>query len=379
MQGRGALIAVLVAALAIAAAQPATGSRYLQVGITDEASLLYGSTAKTVATYDKLHVQVARLDLYWGGPLGVAKSRPLHPTNPADPAYDWSLYDPVVQQLAAKGIKVLFSIYGTPSWANHGEGLNVAPRNPLDLKKFARAAALRYSGTYTTGGVELPPVRYWLAWNEPNNPVFLRPQFQKVGTHWVIASAKAYAKICNAIYNGVHGVGIASERVGCGATAPRGNNQPLSSRPSISPLAFLAAVKRDGLKTFDAWDHHPYYSNPSRTPTSAIPSGGAVELGNLDTLIRQVTREYGNKRIWITEYGYETNPPDPIFGVSWAKQAAYLTQAFRIVRANPRVDLMLWFMLRDDPNLNGWQSGLITVGGKHKPSFAAFQAMASGF
>jgi hypothetical protein len=40
---------------------------------------------------------------------------------------------------------------------------------------------------------------------------------------------------------------------------------------------------------------------------------------------------------------------------------------------------MLWFMLRDDPNLNGWQSGLITVGGTHKPSFAAFQAMASTY
>ncbi len=92
-----------------------------------------------------------------------------------------------------------------------------------------------------------------------------------------------------------------------------------------------------------------------------------------------MTKEYGNKRIWITEYGYETNPPDAIFGVSWAKQAAYLTQAFRIVKANPRIDLMLWFLLRDDPNLNGWQSGLVTVGGKHKPSFRAFQALAAGF
>ncbi len=139
-------------------------------------------------------MQVARLDLYWGGPLGVAKRRPAHPTSPADPAYDWSLYDPVVQQLSAAGIKVLFSIYGTPAWANGGKGLNVAPRNPLDLKKFAHAAALRYSGTYEAGGVELPAVRYWLAWNEPNNPVFLRPQFQQVGSRWVIASAKAYAQ-----------------------------------------------------------------------------------------------------------------------------------------------------------------------------------------
>jgi Glycosyl hydrolase catalytic core len=376
---RGALLVALVAALAVVVSQPASGSRFLQVGITDEASLLYGPTEKTVATYKQLHVQVARLDLYWGGPMGVAKSRPAHPTNPADPAYDWSVYDPIVQKLAASGIKVLFSIYGTPSWANGGAGLNVAPHNPLDLKKFAYAAAERYSGTFVSGGAKLPAVRYWLAWNEPNNPVFLKPQYQMVGKRWVIASAKAYAKICNAVYDGVHAIGIASERVGCGATAPRGNNQPLSSRPSVSPLAFLAAVKADGLRTFDAWDHHPYYSNPSRTPTSAALSSGAVELGNMDTLIRQVTKEYGNKRIWITEYGYETNPPDAIFGVPWAKQAAYLRQAFAIVRANPRIDMMLWFLLRDDPNLNGWQSGLITAGGKKKPSFAAFESMASGF
>ena len=42
---------------------------------------------------------------------------------------------------------------------------------------------------------------------------------------------------------------------------------------------------------------------------------------------REVTRLYGNKRIWITEYGYQTNPPDRLFGVCWRNQARYLTQA----------------------------------------------------
>src|SRR5262249_17305608 len=162
-------------------------------------------------------VQVARLDLYWGGPLGVAKMWPAHAADPADRGYDWSLYDPIVQQLSAAGIKVLFSIYGTPSWANGGAGLNVAPRNPLDLKKFAIPGAKRYSGSYVVNGSKLPAVRDWLAWNEPNNPVFLKPQFQREGKRWVIASAKAYAKICNAVYDGVHSIGISSERVACGA------------------------------------------------------------------------------------------------------------------------------------------------------------------
>jgi len=238
---------------------------------------------------------------------------------------------------------------------------------------------MRYSGTFVAGGVTLPRVRYWLAWNEPNNPVFLTPQYKRIGKRWVIESARSYAKICNAVYSGVHAIGITADRVGCGGTAPRGNNQPRSTRPSVSPLAFLSAVKADGLRTFDAWDHHPYYSSPSRAPAAAVPNGKSIELGNINTLIRLVTKLYGNKRIWITEYGYETNPPDRIFGVSWAKQAQYLTDAFAIVRHNPRIDMMLWFLLRDDRSLNGWQSGLFTVGGKKKPAFAAFRSMASGF
>jgi hypothetical protein len=148
----------------------------------------------------------------------------------------------------------------------------------------------------------------------------------------------------------------------------------------VSPLAFLRAVKTAGLKTFDAWAHHPYYSGPNDTPvTKPVSTNGApvtaVTMGNLSTLIKLVTQLYGNKRIWITEYGYQTNPPDTLVGVSWAKQAKYLTQAFGIARANPRIDLMLWFLLKDDPDLGGWQSGLITITGRHKPSFAAFEAL----
>jgi hypothetical protein len=261
--------------------------------------------------------------------------------------------------------------------------MNVAPTRAVDLRNFAVAAAKRYSGTYMgPDGKILPAVKEWLAWNEPNNPIFLAPQYRKTSTGWVMQSASDYAKICNAIYNGVHAALAVNERVACGGTAPRGNNDPSSSRPSVSPLAFLRAVKLAGLKTFDAWAHHPYYAGPSDTPTTrpVTPKGApatAVTLGNLSDLIREVTRLYGNKRIWITEYGYQTNPPDPIFGVSWAKQAAYLTEAFAIARQNPRIDMMLWFLLKDEPNLAGWQSGLITYSGVKKPAFAAFMKMAA--
>jgi hypothetical protein len=378
----GLVLAICATALLAATAQPAAGSRFLRVGIYDEAQTLYGPVDKTFASFKQLHVQEVRLNLYWGGRFGVAKRRPRNATNPADPAYNWSLYDRTVIDAAASKVHVLFSVYGTPTWANGGRGANVAPTNANDLRNFAIAAARRYGGAYQgPDGRILPAVKEWLAWNEPNNPIFLSPQYRKVKTGFVIQSAVDYAKICNAVYSGVHSGAAVGERVACGGTAPRGNNNPSSSRPSVAPLAFLRAAKKARLKTFDAWAHHPYYGSPTETPsTKPLTKNGApvtsVTLGNLGDLIKTVTQLYGNKRIWITEYGYQTNPPDPIVGVSYAKQAAYLTQAFAIARKNPRIDLMLWFLLKDEPTLAGWQSGLVTFTGKHKPAYNAFMRMA---
>jgi hypothetical protein len=377
------LIAVLATAAIAATTQPADASRYMRVGIYDEAQTLYGPVAQTFTMFKQLHVQEVRLNLYWGGRFGVAKSRPKNATNPADPAYNWDLYDRTVQYAEQNGVHVLFSIYGTPSWANGGKGANVAPTQAADLRNFAYAAARRYSGKYLgSDGRVLPTVKEWLAWNEPNNPIFLTPQYKKTSKGWTIQSAVNYAKICNAVYNGVHATLAPSERVGCGVTSPRGNNNPSSARPSVSPLAFLRAAKKAGLKTFDAWAHHPYYGTPSDTPASKpVTAKGtpatAVMLGNISDLTKEVTRLYGNKRIWITEYGYQTNPPDALFGVSWAKQATYLTQAFAIARKNPRIDMMLWFLLKDESNLSGWQSGLLTASGKKKPAYNAFMKMAA--
>ena len=69
-------------------------------------------------------------------------------------------------------------------------------------------------------GTVLPRVRYWTAWNEPNLPIGLVPQWKRVGKHWVIQSARDYARICNAVVDGVHGTLIPGEHVACGDTAP---------------------------------------------------------------------------------------------------------------------------------------------------------------
>jgi len=397
---RLALLAALVAAVTglCVSASAATKSSHLLVGINDEANTLYGNPGYAFPVLKELHAQVLRVNLYWGGTQWAVANdrRPADPNDPGDRAYTWTLYDRLARYAAQYNIKLLFSILFTPSWANGGKARNTPPTDYKDLENFAYAAAERYSGLWTpppwqrdptnaTSDTPLPKVTMWTAWNEPNNPIWLTPQYKRVGGKWIVASAQSYAKICNAIYNGVHSPDLGplpGEQVACGVTGPRGNDSPASTRPSVDPLTFLTQSKHYGLARFDVWAHHPYYGKPSESPLFKPPPGSrAVELGNIGVLLSKLSSLYGPKHLWITEYGYQTYPQDRVFGVTWAKQALYLSQAFALARANPRIDMMLWFMLKDDTNISvGWQSGLLTSSGKKKPAFPAFvrAALASG-
>jgi hypothetical protein len=83
-----------------------------------------------------------------------------------------------------------------------------------------------------------------------------------------------------------------------------------------------------------------------------------------------------NIRIWIDEYGHETKPDGEPKGVSRATQAAYAAQAMAIARKDPRVEMFVWFIFRDDKT-SLWQSGMQTRTGAAKPALARFRAAAA--
>jgi hypothetical protein len=127
----------------------------------------------------------------------------------------------------------------------------------------------------------------------------------------------------------------------------------------------------------DAYAHHPYPLLPRvETPWS----GGCghcetVTMATLERLISAVRRELGPKRIWLTEYGYQTSPPDPWLGVPWARQAQYVAEAALRAWKAPYVDMLINFMYWDDaPDevRSGWQSGFYSASGEAKPSLRAF-------
>jgi hypothetical protein len=128
-------IALALAAAALVAVPSASASRYIQHGIFDDAQINYGDPDKVFPQLKQLNTQLIRVNLVWGGPNGVSKRKPVNPTNPNDPAYDWSVFDRTVFYAQQNGIKVVFAIVGTPPWANGAKGVNVVPKSALDLER----------------------------------------------------------------------------------------------------------------------------------------------------------------------------------------------------------------------------------------------------
>jgi hypothetical protein len=110
-----AAIFFLAAALAVPAAQ---AKRHMLIGMQDDAMTLNGNPGVTFNTLKQLRVQIVRVNLNWNQ---VAKRRPAHPQDPADPAYDWDLYDRADRYAAQNGMQLLLTFLFVPSWANGGK------------------------------------------------------------------------------------------------------------------------------------------------------------------------------------------------------------------------------------------------------------------
>ena len=110
----------------------------------------------------------------------------------------------------------------------------------------------------------------------------------------------------------------------------------------------------------DAYAHNPYPLRPLETPsTGGCDHCETITMATLERLQREVRRRFGSRmRIWLTEYGYQTNPPDRILGVSKALQARYVSEAAQRSFAARNVDMLIHYLYQDEPDVSRWQSGL---------------------
>jgi hypothetical protein len=338
-------LALCVGAAAFAVT-PARASSRIQYGIQDDGWLLYGGGTidYKVEVLQRLGVDVVRYTIRWDR---VARRQPADARDHTSPAYDWRAEDPILRGLRSGGIDVVVTLLGTPDWANGGRAFNWAPSGQRSFADFAYAAARRY-----------PWIRKWTIWNEPNQARWLRPTSPAVYVEQLLNPA--YAAIHSATRGAVVAGGVTAPRAGAGG--------------GQSPVAWIRGMGAAGAR-LDAYAHHPY---PVR-PSSETPSQGGcahcstITMANLERLVREVRQSFGRKRIWLTEYGYQTNPPDRTLGVALVTQAHHLSAASYRAFLAPDVDMLIQYLLYDDAEPAGWQSGLFTQPGAVKPAYWAFR------
>jgi hypothetical protein len=364
------LLGVLVFALAaVGAALPTAthSARPMLVGFQDDPGFRWSADRSSVITdAARAHATIIRATADWSQ---IAPVRPRLAIDPFDPAYRFADLDDLTRTAAMNGITVMLTIWGTPEWANHGRGPNYAPERMHDLYDFSQAIADRYSGLHPG----YPFVGYYTIWNEPNSGRFLAPVFDAAGNP---RSPTLYAGICRFAYAGLK-AGNPLATVAIGQTSSRGSEVGRPGAGSIAPGTFarlLAAGNPD--VPFDAWAHHPY-SDLGYGPYQRYRFPN-VNLSTLHTFEQKLDLWFHRSDIpiWISEYGMETRPARR-GGVSVDEQAAYVKQALAIAAADPRVQMFIWFTLRDDPTYTTWDSGLIGDAGVRKPAFAAFAGAAA--
>jgi hypothetical protein len=433
MVSRIRILAALVVALValIMLAPSAALADHTQLSTFQDDAYLIDSPTSTVehvlTVLEGLGVEQIRVNVQWAtiapDPLSTVEPSGFDPTDQADyPAANWAPYDRLVELAGAAGISVDFNITAPgPLWAMGNDSpttraANHWEPNPVQFYYFVYALGTRYDGD--TDGI--PRVSTWALWNEPNQPGWLAPQALKVHGKEVAQSPRMYRALADAAYEGLYFSGHtgSGDTILIGETAPEGDAQ-LGFYTPITPLPFLrdlycvnaryqrlrgsaaaalgcpaggsaATFVKDNPVLFYAtgYAHHPYYfthaPQVSATNSNFIP---LANLGRLEGFLDSVFDSYSVHRrlpLYLTEYGYQTKPPDPYQVVTPAEQATYLNQADYIAWRNPRVRTVSQFLLYDAaPNVlfkpsqfdywDTFQTGLLFQNGAYKPAFFSYR------
>ncbi|MEA2154152.1 MAG: hypothetical protein QOE11_292 [Solirubrobacteraceae bacterium] len=308
-------------------------------------------------------------------------------TNPATyPAQNWDRYDNLLKAASDRGIKVYFNVTGPgPLWASTPPPKSLrriaATYKPKvgAFKQYVTAVGTRYGGSYRDENGShglLPRVSFWSLWNEPNQGGWLTPQWETRGGQKIATSPILYRKLYQAGYQGLAASGhrVDNDVILMGETAPLGSDAKTEKSP-MRPKEFLrelfcigpdgnpytgaAASIREcgdfasgGPLRANGYAHHPYTKNVA--PTVRDPNPDSVTMANIDDLgttlddIASKTNDVpSGLPLFMTEFGFETNPPDPFSGIDPNLQAKYNVQGEFMAYSNPRIASQAQFLLAD--------------------------------
>lgn len=414
--------AFAVCALALALAPPADAKRTIKVGFGDDVfsdGLFFDPDASVRELWfdrtEKTNAELVRVNVYWNRVASGTGSEPLDPTNPADPAYNWSDIDRIAREATAHGLDPLFTVLLAPEWAE-GPGRPSFEKarsgtwkpSAGKFRDFAEALGTRYSGSYPdpdNPGQSLPAVKYFEGWNEPNLQLYINPQ--RVGKK--NTSPDIYRDLLNGFYDGIKAGSPSAKVLGAG-TGPFGD--PTGAR-RIPPKEFwrdvfclkekgrkLKANKKgcptgNGLAHLDIFAHNGI-NEPGTAPrkhAALADNATAADMRELVAII-EAAEKYGTvlpanrkRETWSTEMWFESNPPEKRNGASLKKHAQYTSEVLYLLWKQ-RVSAGIFLQIRDSPydpkqpSVIGLQSGVYFHDEKKKPALQSvrfpFYAKAEG-
>jgi hypothetical protein len=308
---------------------------------------------------------------------GAGTLRVWMPWSVADPSpptgdFNFGAMDSTVAAAAKQHIRVLPFIWGSPAWVirklddEHcgAKCFTYAPRRRQALaawRSFLSAAVDRYGrgGSFWSDHRNLPkqPIIDWQIWNEQNSRSFMRPSNRP----------RAYAKLVRASSRAIRGADRHAEVILGGMAELAGSRKAVPGSKYLAGLYRIRGIER----SFDSAAVHPYAAKADRAVAQV-------------RRFRQVMDHAGDRRggLWVTEGGWSSSSgPNPL-EVGSRGQAERLRQAlgaYRSQRGRLGLHGVLWYSWRDSPSAAcDWcaHSGLLTKGGRPKPAFRAFRALA---
>jgi hypothetical protein len=306
-------------------------------------------------------------------------------SDPSEPLYEWGPTDRIVSLARANGIKLLLTVSGPgPRWFSERPGS--CGNKPCTLRpkakefgQFAAAVAKRYRGL----------VSWYSLYNEPNLKQWIRPEVTNTRSGRVETAAVYYRKLWSEGYKGIRANDPgARNRVLFGEVAAISAPLPMmyaslcldpNGKPFKGKMKKLNKCGRVSKLNIGGWAIHPYnqggFGPPNRKTTSktALPQQYIPRLHRLMKRAAGRGRVPGGRGIFMTEFGYQTNPPDPISFTSPKEQAQYINESDRLFYGDPRVKTVAQYQLVDVKKADQYNSGLRFAGGQKKASYDAYR------
>jgi hypothetical protein len=380
----------------------------MEMTVQDDALFLHQDPPAVMRTARRLAALGAdrlRITAGWSAlaPSPRAKKKPRHFDATKPDQYNpvgFRQLDTAVKSATAAGMHVQIDLgFWAPRWAVR-KGIRRSSRqrwrpNAIEFGHFAEAVAKRYDGNFgdptSRKGRPLPAVRMWTTWNEPNHPSFLLPQSERTRSGaWRDVAPQIYRAMHEAAYNSLKRVDQQNQ-VLIGGLSSRGASSPGPTR-NIPPLRFLRdlACVDDKLEPLndpackqfhplqaDGFAYHPY--SFEQAPDVAYGGPDTVHLADLDRLDDLLKQLHDRGRIttqlplYLTEFGYESKPPDNGRGVSPELQAKYMSQASFLAWRDPDTRMFAQFLFQDLSDPRSYQTGLLFPDGRSKPALQAFK------